>query len=211
HPAIFLLISWLGYYFISRTGSYFFAGTRHSLLLLPLIAWCVGIGVTYLNRRLPHVGSLVFALLMLCAFIVPREYQEDMRSATDYWLTNNQSMEPTYVYYGASRGLGYRLEVLGITACANRQTRGTIFNCQAYKDLNLTFGKWLRGADDERRIADMLGRWPDEVDTMWLIFSHIHSNESQQYLTALSPAYEVVEEQLYQNAEVYKVRKVDAP
>lgn len=208
-PMALLIISWVGYYLISRTGSYFFAPTRHSLLLLPLIGLNAALGAHFLNRKVRHAGSLLFVILALVSIFFPREGQEDIRAATAYWLAQHQAGQPTYVYYGASVGFRYQLDVqttphsglppFWYGECLGA---GTAVYCHEH---DIHYGQWIRGASSvemRQSVRQAVG----EADTAWLIFSHVHEDEAEQMLEALQTDYDVVQAEIFEGAAVYKLQ-----
>ncbi len=204
-----LLIVWIGYYLVSRTGSYFYLASRHSLFLLPLIAISFGLGVIALNNRFRYSGTILMLLIFLFALIVPREKQEDLRSAHAFWQENRQTGEQTYVYYGANWGFMYLLDQEGLIACGGRPISESRFNCADIANQDIYLGAWTRGNDQEKRRLDILDRLVNNPEKIWLIFSHIHKDEDVLTLTALAPQYEVIQRAEYQNGAAYQLQLRD--
>lgn len=207
HPASLLIISWLGYYLISRTGSYFFVPTRHSLLLLPLIALTIGNGIMILNQKTKVGGTVLFLSLMVVALIFPVEGEENNRLATAYWLENHQTGEPTYIYYGGTVGFRYQLDVQtephqGLppnwyNVCAG----GAAANyCREH---DLYFGKWLRNAPADEIKASIFEMIDQSSPRLWLYFSHMSEEEENRFIDALSNEYGVISKEMFEGTAVY--------
>lgn len=209
HPPVLLLIMWLGYYGISRTGAYFFNGTRHSLLLTPLMMVSAAIGIWAVARRVWPLAAAVTAVAVLMALFIPRERPEDLRTVTDYWLAQQQAGDATYVYYGAVPGFSYRLDLLdGETAVLPRAWYVDCYigtNVPACRADGVAYGPWLRGQPEiyALSVRELTGA----TDRLWLIFSHVHGDEEAQFLSALSDAYTVADQIQATNGSAYLLQK----
>jgi uncharacterized membrane protein len=184
-PPALLAVTWLVYYLVGRTGAYFFDGTRHSLLLVPLIFLTLALGVVYLSRWRWWSGASLLTALMLLTLLFPRDTDQDLRTVRHFWLQNQQPGDATYVYYGARPGLEYQIDL------ARAQDRCPPSWGTACAPTNLYFGRWIRGSSLEEMTADVqqtIGDWPERL---WLIFSHVHGQEDAQLVEALAPFYTV--------------------
>jgi uncharacterized membrane protein len=205
-PAALLALTWLVYYLVGRTGAYFFAGTRHSLLLAPLIFLTLAVGIVYLSWWRWWGGASFLSAILLLTLLIPREAAEDLRTVRRYWLENQQPADVTYVYYGARPGLEYQLALAQATGDCPQSTAGA--SCAP---AGLHYGAWIRDKSPENMAVDVqqvVGDWPERL---WLIFSHIHSQEDVKLIEALAPVYAVQASQAAEGALVVLLVRQDMP
>lgn len=194
---LLLIIAWLTYYVISRTGSYFFLPTRHALLLAPLLVLAMAIGLATVFRWHRLVGFCLLLLILPFTLLVPRESAEDLRTVTQYWLENRQPDEVTYIYYGAAPGFRYQLDL----------NRGELSDLPVYwygecyggkpetycREDNIFYGRWVRNfSPGEQRTAfeDVVGSYPERL---WIVMSHIHDRDRELLLEGLQE-YRIIDE-----------------
>jgi len=210
-PPMLLIIAWLTYYLISRSGIYFFSPTRHSLLLAPLIVISIAIGITMVFRwhRLVGIG---FLLLMLpVSLLIPGETSEDLRALTQYWQANRQAGEVTYIYYGAAPGFRYQLDVQQGKASDlpinwyNHCFRG---DPELYcREDDIYYGSWTRELPpDEQRAAFEAVAGPPS-NRFWIIMSHIHKPDRELLLEGFAQDYLIIDDHQESNVAAILLEK----
>ncbi len=205
---VLLLITWLAYYLISRTGIYFFLGSRHSLLLSHLIFLSMAGGVMMISRWNRVVGLSLGLSLVAISILAPLEPEEGVRSAVEYWLGQRQDGEVTYVYYGAVSATKYQLDRL------ERENRSpfslqlsqcpVIFGCGTD---DLIFGQWLRHLPTPEKQEAMLEEIGFTPHRLWFVFSHVFQNEEELIVDAFMTDYEVVDNYETTGASVYLLQQ----
>lgn len=210
-PVVLLLLTWLIYYLVSRTGAYFFSPSRHSLMLSPLIVVSVAVGVTAVFRQSRLAGVLLLLLMLPVSVLMPAEKAEDLRAVTEYWQSNREDGEVTYVYYGATPGFSYQLDVQNGTPsdlpmqwyreCSQGNPEPF---CRAN---NIFYGKWTRNlaADEQRAAFDSIVG--DPPDRLWIIFSHVHAADQVQLLQGFAPDYRIIVDHQEENASAILLEK----
>ena len=210
-PPILLIITWLGYYLISRSGAYFFSGTRHSLLITPLLILSIAGGITIIGRKNKLVPLFILGPILLISLLVPREPQEDLRSVTQFLLDHRQVDDATFVFYGATPGFQYQLD-LANRRISNlpRQWYGGCWIGEPgpyCRNNNVYFGRWTRGkAPDERTalLVETIGYYPKRL---WLVFSHVQPNEEGELIMALGSQYKLSSEYPFEGASLFLLEK----
>lgn len=209
-PTALLLAAWLGYYLISRTGAYFFAPTRHALLLLPLLAVSVGWGAAALDRAARGLGTGLLVAILLFSVTFPREGEEDLRGATAYWLEHRRGEEGTFVYYGAVPGFRFQLD-------AQTTPHGGLppvwyGDCYAAaqrpycNEFGIFFSPWARGFSEDAYSTLFAKQMPRGSKAVWLLFSHVHEDEAEAVLGGARTAYEIERHVSFEGAAVYKLK-----
>ncbi len=206
-PPILLIFTWLIYYAISRSGAYFFSGTRHSLFITPLLILSAAIGITMIGRKYKILSLLLISPILLISLLTPREGQEDLRSVAHYWQENSHVDDATFVYYGAAPGFQYQLDVANENV--SNLPRHWYLDCWGNRpeahycnDNNIHYGRWTRGkAPDEREalVVEVIG---SESDRLWLVFAHTRPGEQEELVQALATRYTFVSEQLFEGASL---------
>ena len=210
-PIILLLITWVTYYLIGRTGAYFFAGTRHSLLLTPLFVLGFATGVVALGRLNKYAAAVLISIIALGTLFVPQEGAEDLRTITHHWLAERQPQEATFVYYGAAPGFQYQRDLANKQASALPHHwygdcwQGTsAAYCQQDQ---VYFGEWTRGltaAERKQRLMTLVGTQPDRL---WLVFSHMQPQDDATLLKELEAEYTVETAKLAESAALFLLEK----
>jgi uncharacterized membrane protein len=204
-PPTLLVVTWLVYYLVGRTGAYFFDGTRHSLLLVPLIFLTLAFGIVHLSRWRWWSGASLLTAIMLLTLLFPRDVPQDLRTVRHFWLQNQQPGDATYVYYGARPGLEYQIDLARAQNSCPPSWGATCTPANVY------FGTWIRGSSLEGMTADMqqaIGDWPERL---WLIFSHVHGEEDAQMVEALAPFYTVQVREIAEGASAVLLIRRPAP
>lgn len=188
-PPVLLIVSWVLYYLTDCLGIYFFTGTRHSLLLSPLLVVTVASGIVIIRRLNSMAGLGVLVLILAVCLLTPPQGQKDLRTTTEYWLSHRQADEVTYVYYGASSEFRYQLVLANVTTTAVPPTW--------YGDCNrgipapycsenaIFYGRWIRHFSPDQKRESILQTIGFVPERMWIIFSHALMNEDQQILDSL--------------------------
>ncbi len=206
-PPILLIVTWLGYYLISRTGAYFFSGTRHSLLITPLLILSVASGITILGRKNKFAALFILCPIILISLFVPREPQEDLRSVTQYLLSHRQVEDSTFIFYGAVPGFQYQLDLVnGHISNLPRNWYGACWggNPDLYYcgSNNIYFGLWTRTKTPDERNAlllDKIGYYPNRL---WLVFSHVQPDEERTLVDVLQSQYQISSKQSFEGASL---------
>lgn len=211
YPPVMLLVTAFVYFLISRTGAYFFAPTRHSLLLAPLLILTVAIGIAAAARWHRLAGIVLLLPLVLIPLWIPREPPEDLRTIAHYWQLNRQPEDATYVYYGAAPGFRYQLDVAaGSSSNLPINWYGQCFKgspepfCREDK---MYYGTWTRDFSAEAHrlaVEEVVGGYPPRL---WVIISHTTPEESATLIAGLEQAYQIVDEQRVSNAAAFLMEK----
>lgn len=211
-PPVVLVISLLFYYGISRTGSYFFNGTRHSLLITPLLILATAYGIVIVGRKYKLFSILLISPLVIMSIFVPREPQEDLRSVTQYWQTHKQVDDVTFIYYGAAPGFQFQLDLIN-NDISNlpRHWYGDCWskNFDAFycRDNNIYYGRWTRpktAEESKNLLLITIGNTPERI---WLVFSHAQPTDREELVNALNPQYKPVSENIYKGASLVLLEK----
>jgi uncharacterized membrane protein len=211
-PSVVLIISLLIYYGISRTGSYFFIGTRHSLLITPIFILATASGITIVGKKYKLLSILLISPLVLMSLLVPREPQENLRSVFQYWQAHKQFEDATFIYYGAAPGFQYQLDVSS-NAISNlpRRWYGDCwfrdFEASYCRDNNIYYGRWTRAKPAEESKDLLFATIGSSPERIWLVFSHAQPTDHEDLVNALSPQYELVSENIYRGASLALIQK----
>ncbi len=210
-PVVLLLVTWLTYYLVSRTGAYFFSPSRHSLMLSPLIVLTIAVGVTAVSKRSRLAGLFLLLLILPVSLLIPAERAEDLRAVTQYWQTSREDNDVTYVYYGAVPGFSYQLNVQNGTPAdlpMNWYNQCYIGNPEPFCHAdNVFYGKWTRNlsANEQRAAFDSIVG--DPPDRFWIIFSHVHEPDRLQLLEGFAPDYRLINDHQEENASALLLEK----
>lgn len=194
---ILFIATWIVYYLVGTTGSYFFSGSRHSLLVTPIFYIVLGLGIVKLHD-VWRIGSvIVFGLLMIISVFAPVEGQEDIRGSTIYLLENRSPNDPIYVYYGAVPGFRYQLEqatnkVENVPATWYLDCMGLEIQNYCHTD-NIFYGRWFRSMSLDEKRASIISSLGFAPERFWIIFSHVHSQEHLDIVEILSDEYQVIQ------------------
>jgi hypothetical protein len=211
-PPVVLVFSLLLYYGISRTGSYFFSGTRHSLLITPLFILSIAYGISIIGRKYKLLSVLLLSPLILMSLFVPREPQEDLRSVTEFWQEHKQVGDATFVYYGAAPGFQFQLDL--INNGISKLPQYWYINCWADKPdtdycrkNNIYYGQWTRNKTLEEKRTLFLEMLEGKSERVWLVFAHAQPTDHEDLVEALSPHYKLVSENIYRGASLALIQK----
>ncbi|HEX6384169.1 MAG TPA: glycosyltransferase family 39 protein [Anaerolineae bacterium] len=209
---VLLIAVWITYYLISRPGVYFFAPTRHSLLLMPLLMATVATGIILVWRWSRPIALVTLSLIVSFCLLAPREGQENIRAAAHYWLSHRQPSEITYVYYGAVPGFRYQLDVAANGLSVNVPPTWYT-DCMAgvaapyCKENDIYYGRWIRHLSPWEKVESVLETIGYAPERLWLIFSHVAATEQEDILAALADNYRLVDEFEGQNGFAYLLEK----
>jgi uncharacterized membrane protein len=207
-PPALLILTWLAYFLISRTGAYFMGGTRHSLLLVPLLAVTVATGMVIIARRNGAVAAVLVTAVALITLLIPRERAEDLRTITHFWLAQQQPGDQTYVYATAAPGFRYQLDVAASTPSVlppywYRYCRADE-NVPAYCWENgIYYGRWLRNLPIEVVQADLEPLLQQVPTRLWLIFAHTNLDEHNRFLQLLQADYKLSDQVVQEGQAAY--------
>lgn len=227
-PLWWLLVAYICYFGAVRSGLYAYGnyGFRYALVLAPLFILAVAAVVEQFIRWKQTLIALIIlsVIIGLGIYSLPnrtlsqltRERQawpetEDLREVTQYWIEHRNN-DPTYIYYGAVPAFRYYLRLYGLDTtdplpprryAAYWREESTCSNGE-----DIFFGTWFRHLKPLAKVEAMehtLGAWPQRL---WLIFSHIHSDEDQQILDLLEEmGYSKVLFNAGENASAYLLER----
>jgi len=208
---VLLIVSWAIYYLVSCLGIYFFEGSRHSLLLSPLLMVTVASGIVVIRRLHSIPGLAILLSIIVVCFFAPPEGQEDLRTTTHYWLSHHQAGEVTYVYYGAAPGFRYQL-VLVNDASTNVPPTWYIdcwsgFSAPYCSENNLFYGRWIRHLSPDLKRESIFRTIGFVPERMWMIFSHIYLSEDEEILAVFADDYRPTLSYQASNSSAYLLEK----
>lgn len=195
---IWLLASWSLFYAAGRIGLYPYSGSRHALILAPLLLTAVSIGVASLWKRQPLLGLTLLSSFAIIALLSPGESSQDLRTVTDYYLLTRQEIQPTYVLYGAVPGFRYQLELK--TGFSPDLPAIWYINCwsgepEPYcREENIYYGRWMRQLSSEEQHAEILSNIDAASPSgFWLIIANISRDEKRQLLDTLNANHRILD------------------
>jgi hypothetical protein len=205
------LASWLTYYAAGRLGIYPYGGTRHALILSPLILLMIAAGLLGIWRRHKPLAVIGFLAIGIIGFVSPPEPAEDLRTITDYWLQQRNNPTPTYVYYAAVPGFRYQLRLEEKSAGLAPPSLPPLWYIHCWEgrpekycaDRGVVYGRWIRrlsAAEKQAAILDAFGSPPEEF---WLVLSHTGDSERRDVLQILSQNYNIDDRLEVSGAAVY--------
>ncbi len=205
---VWLLVSWTLYYMAGRLGAYPYGGTRHALILTPLLVLSVSVGITTMWQIWRPLSLAMFIGISVIAIVSPREAPEDLRSVATYFLANRADNIPTYVYYGAVPGFRYQLQS---ATDMEKEIPATWYReCWAgavepyCMDNNIFYGKWIRHLLPEEKVSEILATVTHSSETeFWLVFSHTVVTEQDEVVNRLKDLYVMVASIEAQGASAY--------
>jgi hypothetical protein len=210
-PALWLLGTWPFYYIASKFHLLPF-GFRYSLVITPLLFATIAYGIWRAGKVHRILGTGISVWLLSIFVFAPPEPQEDLRTVTRFWAEHHVEGEITYVYYGAVPASRYYFDQVG-KAPASVASPLWYISCWGEEDTcpnegDIFYGTWFRQLEPVAKLEAMestLGTWPQRL---WVIFSHIHSNEDQQILDGLKEhGYSLVLSALEENASAYLLER----
>jgi uncharacterized membrane protein len=206
---VLLAAAWISYFLLGLNALFFFAGTRHALLLEPLLMLTVGAGIVVLWQWHKAAGLLILLYLVGLSLLTPLEAQEDLRAVTDFWADERDGAQLTYVYYGAVPAFRYYLSLEEDNPVWGQVPADWYAHCWAVESApyctqdGVTFGRWMRELDapaKATRLFEALGRRPDQF---WLIFSHTSEREMAGLLGVIGVDYQIVAERRASHAAAF--------
>lgn len=209
---LWLLAAWATYYVVGWLGAYPYGGTRHALILAPLLILVVAIGLAVMWDTWPPLSLLALGAILAVTMLAPVEGPEDVRSVMAQFLAEREENVPAYVYYWGVPAVRYQLglqkgEVEDIPA-------GWFRTCWARKDHpdcehnNIVYGRWVRPfttAEKVNEIFQVLG--PDARESFWLIFAHTSDLEQDEVFGVLEAQYTIDEAHEAPGAAAYLLRR----
>lgn len=209
--ALCTVASWLAYYAAGRLGVYPYGGTRHALILSPLLLAMAAVGLQTLWRWQKLVGVAVFLAIAAVALLAPPEPPEALRTVTDYWLSQRHDDTPTYIYYGAVPGFRYQLQLAQESPQTATDPLLPLWYVHCWEgrpalycnDGKLVYGRWIRSHPPAEKRAAILNAFNPLPDAFWLIVSHTSEAEQKEVLQALAADYIVADQFRATGAAVY--------
>ncbi|HRQ38298.1 MAG TPA: glycosyltransferase family 39 protein [Chloroflexota bacterium] len=205
---VWLLVSWILYYVAGRMGVYPYGGTRHALILTPLLVLAVSVGITTMWQIWRPLSLAMFIGISVITVVAPREAPEDLRSVATYFLANRTDNIPAYVYYGAVPGFRYQLQSDGdleeeIPATWYRECWAGALESYC-TDNEIIYGRWIRQLSPEEKVSEILATITHSSQTeFWLLFSHTANAEQDEVVNTLKGLYVIVDSIEVQGASAY--------
>jgi hypothetical protein len=206
---VLLTAVWIGYFLLGLNALFFFAGTRHALLLEPLLMLTIGAGIVVLWQWHKAAGLLILLYLVGLSLLTPLEAQEDLRAVTDFWADERDGAQPTYVYYGAVPAFRYYLSLQEGNPGWGQVPADWYAHCWAAEPApycaqgGVTFGRWMRELDAPTKAARLFEDLGQRPDRFWLIFSHTSDREMADLLGVLGGDYQIVAEHRASHAAAF--------
>ncbi len=206
-----LLVAWVLYYVAGRIGAYPYGGSRHALILTPLLLLTAAIGIAVLWRAQRLLSVVVAVAFILVAAIAPREQPQDLRVVVNQYLVKRQEAVPTYVYYSAVPGFRYQMQLSEGMA---EDLPGIWYRgCWAGEshlycsEDGIFYGRWMRALPANEKFAEILAALPPSTSEFWIVFSHVTSAEQHEVLTVLQEMYNIQDMIEATGASAYLLRK----
>lgn len=206
-------VSTVLYLALVRSGLYGYGGFgfRYMLVLAPLFVLAAAAGLLALMQRLGRLpaGVLLAGVLVICLLSLPnRSLSERLRGRMNWpevedlgrvmriWQEAGGVETPTYIYSSASLAFRYYARQMGIEAptplpatwYADCGEDGSLPYCRSGQ---MVHGAWTRDLSPEEKRASLEASFGEQPRRFWVIFSHIHPGEDQQFLQALSTDYRI--------------------
>lgn len=202
-PFVWLAVSLVLYYLVSKSGLYHFDG-RYTLILAPLIWVCIAAGATAMWTWQRATSVVLTGMIVLLSLLAPPEPPEDLRAVTQFWLAERSNRELTYVYYAAAPGFRYQLRLAGVKDSIN----GIWFRDCWWRDEQppacasdgIVYGRWIRDLAPAKKLESIFTTLDGEPARFWMIFSHVAPGEDDAILAALDESYTIVEHLQVNNA-----------
>jgi uncharacterized membrane protein len=202
-PFVWLIVSFILYFLISKSGLYHLDG-RYTLIVAPLVWVCLAAGAIAMWGRQRTITVMLTGTIVLLSLSAPPERPEDLRGITQFWLAERADDEPTYVYYGALPGFRYQLRLAGKEDSASgvwfRECWWRGEGVAACNDDNIKYGRWIRSLSPEQKAESIYTSLGEEPSQFWIIFSHVYPGEDEVILTALGDSYTITKH-LQRNGE----------
>ena len=194
---LWLVLSWGLYYLAGRFGAYPYGGTRHALILTPLLVLALAISTATLWYWRRFAGLAILAAMLVTTILAPGEAPEDLRSVASQWLNRRDPTTPTYVYYGAVPGFRYQVERL---EKPEEDVYGIWFReCwfgeqpDFCSDKDIHYGRWIRQLTPSEKVEEITDTFTEPVDRFWLILSHTSDTERVELIEAASDYYRIAD------------------
>ena len=225
HPVVWLFAAFSSYYIFVRTGLYSFGsfGFRYVLILTPLIILAIAATIEqfFLTNKPYLVYLLLVVTISLELYSLPNKTisdltrddpvwpeTEDISPIMNYWSSNSDPGDVTYVYYGASPAFRYyhsRTNTVDNVQPNWYFTCMVNFNEADCREHGIYYGEWYRDASVEDIRASIESTIPHSPTIIWLIFSHMFYDDEARTLMALGEKYQVLDQFSAQNASVYEL------
>ncbi len=209
---VWLLYVWVAYYAAGRLGAYPYGGTRHALILAPLLILCAAIGIAT-SWRMRRVLALVLMVgITFVTAVMPRDAPEDVRTLVDRYLARREANTPAYVYYNAVPGFRYQLQQQ--TGLKADLPAGWYQQCWAGEaepycaEDNVFYGRWIRALSPRDKSDEIFTAVEAAVDEdFWIFFSHTPDVEQEDVLKAIAERFTVIEKIEATGASAYLFRQ----
>ena len=227
-PIIWLLAAFSCYYIFVRTGLYSFGsfGFRYVLILAPLIILAISAIIErfFLTGKSRVAFLLLFITISFEIISLPNKSLSDLTRngmawpeteniapIIEYWSSNSDPGDVTYVYYGASPAFRYYLNK---TDPDTQIQPNWYFNCMVEymaaecSENRIFYGEWYRGDSVEAIKESIDQTLPPDSDVLWVVFSHQASTDEERTLSALSGNYHLLERYGTDSASLYHLEKI---
>ncbi|MFN2210331.1 MAG: glycosyltransferase family 39 protein, partial [Candidatus Promineifilaceae bacterium] len=195
---LWLLAAGMAYYIAGRLGAYPYGGTRHALILAPLLIPIVAIGLSVMWDTWPPLSALALLGILIIAMLSPVEGPEDARSVVAQFLARHEENVPAYVYYNGVPAVRYQMGLQqGVVEDIPADWFRTCWAGEASpycEQDNILYGRWMRSFTAEERINGIFqALGPDTPEAFWLIFSHTGEIEQEELFNLLAPQFAIEE------------------
>ena len=195
---LWLLAAWAVYYVVGWLGAYPYGGTRHALILAPLLIPAVAAGLVVMWDTWPPLSALTLVGILAVIMLAPVESPEDTRSVVTQFLARRVENVPAYVYYWGGPAIRYQI---GLQKGEVEDIPGGWFRtCWAEKDDpdcvhdNIVYGRWIKPFSTQEKVNEIFqSLGPDASQEFWLIFAHTGDQELDELFGALDPQYAIEE------------------
>jgi uncharacterized membrane protein len=209
---LWLLAAWATYYTVGRLGAYPYAGTRHALILAPLLILVVATGLAVIWETWPPLSLLTLGGILAVAMLAPVEGPEDVRSVVTQFLERREENVPAYVYYNGVPAFRYQIglqkgEVEDIPAAWFRACWAGEDHPYCEQD-TIVYGRWMRRFTTDEKVNEIsraLG--PEDQEAFWLIFSHTSDLEQAEVFGVLEEQFATEEAFEAPGAAAYLLRR----
>jgi 4-amino-4-deoxy-L-arabinose transferase-like glycosyltransferase len=191
-----LLAAWAAYYVLGRLGAYPYGGTRHALILAPLLIPVVAIGLSVMWETWPPLSAVALAGILVVTALAPVEGPEDTRSVVAQFLSAREGDTPAYVYYNGVPAVRYQIglqqgKVEDIPAAWFRTCWAGEDHPYCARD-HIVYGRWMRQFTMDEKVNEIFrALGPAAQEAFWLIFSHTSDQERDELFAALNPQYAI--------------------
>jgi hypothetical protein len=195
---LWLLGSWAFYFVVGRLNAYPYNGSRHALILTPLLLPVCAIGLWAIAQKSRWLTGLILGGWVIIGLLAPPDDPQDLRAVTQFWLAEKQAGDATYVYQAAAPGFRYQLHLLGLASaevpiawyqkCWRNLPEPYCIEPPVY------YSRWMRAlsaAEKQHYFRQIVG---EQSERVWLIFSHFSFQDKDDLIASLEVDYDVATE-----------------